>query len=599
VSETTATGRPADSWDGPVPGAPNRMAVLACVLVGAFMILLDATIVNVAVPTIQRSMHASYSAVEWVVSGYALAYGLLLIPAGRLGDRVGHKKTYLAGLAGFTAASVLCGTSGSAAELIAWRVVQGAMAGVMNPPILAVIQAVFPAKERGRAYGLYGAVAGVATALGPLAGGLLIAWNLHGWGWRPVFLVNLPIGVIGLAAALRLVPESRGRADSIDIPGAVLVSAAMLLITYPLIQGQSSGWPAWAFACLGAAVPLLAAFVLWEWRTIRRGATPLVDIRLFRNRSFSAGTGVSLAYFAGFIGLLFVLSLHLQVGLGWSALHAGLAILPFAAGTFVGGAVSDQVTKRLGRGVLLLGAAVVALSTVAVILIIHSEGPALSGLQLLPALLIGGIGSGLVIAPSVNVVLSGIGWQDAGSASGVLGASQRLGQAVGIAVVGVALFGSLASNAPHAAVRGAPRLEQRLMAAGLSSPAARAGAAHFAACFATQSRALDPSVTPPGCGPGRDPAAAIVFRDAGRQALASNFTHGVQVAALYALGAIILTLLLVLLLPRRPQQPPWPAGEPAGAGEGEPAGEGVWRPGGHQQEPQAEDQRDSRQGRGR
>jgi MFS family permease len=287
--------------------------VLAVVLVGAFMILLDATIVNVAVPSIQRSLHASYSAVEWMVSGYALAYGLLLIPAGRLGDRIGHKQTYLAGLAGFTVASLLCGISASPGELVAWRVVQGAMAGLMNPPILALIQAVFPPRERGRAYGLYGAVAGVATALGPLAGGLLIAWNLHGWDWRPVFGVNVPIGVVGMAAAIRLVPQLRGKPDRLDVVGTALVSAAMLLVTYPLIQGQQAGWPAWTFACLGAAAAALAGFGRWELRMRRRGRTPLVDVTLLGNRSFAAGIGVSLVYFAGFIGLLFALSLYFQI----------------------------------------------------------------------------------------------------------------------------------------------------------------------------------------------------------------------------------------------------------------------------------------------
>jgi EmrB/QacA subfamily drug resistance transporter len=469
------------------------MVILGVVLIGAFMILLDATIVNVAVPTIQRSLHAAYSQVEWVISGYALAYGLLLIPAGRAGDRIGHKKTFLAGLAGFTAASVLCGTSGSPAELVAWRVVQGAMAGIMNPPILAVIQAIFPPKERGKAFGLYGAVAGVSTALGPLAGGLLIAWNLHGWDWRPIFLVNLPIGVIGFALALRLVPESHGKADRLDVIGIVLVSAAMLLLTYPLIQGQSAGWPAWTFGCLAAAPVVAAGFVFWERFVVRRGKTPLVNVSLFANRSFAAGTGVSLVYFAGFIGLLFVLSLYLQIGLGFSALRAGLTILPFAAGTFFGAAFSDPVARRIGRGVLILGSAVVALGIAAVIAVIHAEGPSLAGVQLLPALLIGGLGSGLVIAPNVDVVLSRIGWQDAGSASGVLNASQRLGQAIGVAVVGVAFFGSL--------------------------------------------------------GAGGKPGDAASARSA-REVVARAFGHAAQVALLYALGAVLLTLALVFLLPK-------------------------------------------------
>jgi EmrB/QacA subfamily drug resistance transporter len=500
MSSATEDGRPpgtgrteeAASWDGPVPDVPNRLTVLVVILTGGFMILLDATIVNVAVPTIQRNLHASYGAIEWIVSGYALAYGLLLIPGGRLSDRIGHKKAYLIGLAGFTAASVLCGVSSGPAELVAWRIVQGAMAGVMNPPILAVIQAIFPPAERGKAFGFYGAVAGLATALGPLAGGLLIAWNLNGWDWRPVFLVNLPIGVAGLAAAARIVPESRGKPDSFDLPGIALVSAAMVLITYPLIEGPDAGWPPWTFACLALALPVLATFAWWEAAIGRRGKTPLVRMSLFASRSFAAGTAVSLVYFAGFIGLLFVLSLYLQTGLGWSALHAGLAILPFAAGTFAGAACSDPVVGRIGRGALQVGSVTVALATLAVILIIHAEGTGVTAVALLPALLIGGLGSGMVIAPNIEIVLSGVPWQDAGSASGVLNASQRLGQAIGIAVVGVALLTSLGAAGTHAE--------------------------HGAV---------------------------------GQEALARAYTHATQVASLYALGALVLTALLVPFLPRR------------------------------------------------
>jgi MFS family permease len=215
-------------WGEPAAEVPNRLTILALVLVGALMILLDATIVNVAVPTIQRSLHTSYSAIEWVVSGYALFYGLLPIPAGRLGDRIGHKKVYLIGLAGFTATSVLCGTSATAQELVAWRIAQGAMAGVMNPPVLAVIQAVFPARERGRAF----------------------------------------------------------------------------------------GWAPWTFACIASALPVLAVFVFWGHSVSRRGGVPLVNLALYASRSFAAGSALSLVYFAGFIGLLFVLSLYLQIGLG-------------------------------------------------------------------------------------------------------------------------------------------------------------------------------------------------------------------------------------------------------------------------------------------
>ena len=556
MSETARAG--SGPTPDPIPEIANRMVILGVVLLGAFMILLDATIVNVAVPTIQGSLHASYSSIEWVLSGYALAYGLLLIPAGRIGDRVGHKKTYLVGLAGFTVASALCGTAGSPGELVVWRVVQGAMAGIMNPPILAIIQAVFPPQERGRAFGLYGAIAGVATAIGPLAGGLLIALDLQGLEWRPVFLVNLPIGVLGLAAALRVMPESRGRADSLDVVGVGLVSAAMLLITVPLIEGQGAGWPLWTFACLALALPVLVLFVLWERSVATNGSTPLVNIALFASTSFAAGTGASLVYFAGFIGFLFALSLYLQIGLGWSAIEAGLTILPFAAGTFVGAAVSDRVTSQIGRGVLQVGSTMAAMSTLAVVLLIHAEGAAVTGTHLVPVLLVGSIGSGLVIAPNVDVVLSGVPWQDAGSASGVLNTSQRLGQAVGIAVVGVALFASIGTGAATAASQAGSELRQQLSSAGLISQVNDADIARFTACLEAQLGSSDPTSRAPGCprGGGSDPISEA-FANAARGALAQDFTLAVQVASVYAVAAMVVTVLLSSLLPRRTVHQAW------------------------------------------
>jgi Na+/melibiose symporter-like transporter len=220
-----------------------------------------------------------------------------------------------------------------------------------------------------------------------------------------------------------------------------------VLITYPLTEGQERGWPPWTFACLAAALPALGLFIGWERLTARRGKTPLVNLQLFGSRAFSAGTAVSLAYFAGFVGLVFVLSVYLQSGLGWSALHAGLAILPFAAGTCAAAAASDMVARRIGRGALQLGSVIVALGTLATILVIHAEGAGVSAVQLLPALLAAGIGNGLMIAPLTTIVLSAVPWREAGSASGVLSAAQRLGQGLGVAIVGVALFSSLGAGA--------------------------------------------------------------------------------------------------------------------------------------------------------
>jgi EmrB/QacA subfamily drug resistance transporter len=547
-------------------GDRSRWLALAVVLAGTFVILLDATIVNVAIPSIQQSLRASYGAIEWVVSGYALAYGLLLVPAGRLADRYGHKRLFLIGLAGFTLASALCGTARTPAQLVGWRVLQGVMAGLLNPPILAVIQLAFPPRERGKAFAWYGAVAGVSTAAGPLLGGLLISWNLHGWDWRPIFLLNVPIGVLALVAAGRLLPSSRGRGGDLDPVGVALVSAAMLLLTYPLVEGRDAGWPAWTFVSLALAVPVLGACAAWEVARVRRGRAPLVDVRLFANRSFTAGVGIGLAYFAGFISLLFVLSLHLQIGLGRSALAAGLTLLPFALGTFAGAAVSDPLAHRLGRRVLHLGTAIAMAGIAGLIVAVHRDGGAISGLDLLPWLALCGIGSGLVLAPNVEIVLAGVPRHDAG-AGGVLNTAQRLGQALGIAVVGVVLFGALGSGAGHAAATATPALRRDLAAAGMPAGAADRGVSQFSQCFERRARGADPTANPPGCPrpAAGDPTGQAFARAAGT-ALADNFSHAVQLAAAGAFGAVLLTFLLVFVLRRERSTPP--AGEWAPSGPG-------------------------------
>jgi EmrB/QacA subfamily drug resistance transporter len=550
-------------WDavGETPAERSRWLALAVVLAGAFMILLDSTIVNVAIPSIQRDLGASYGAIEWVISGYALAYGLMLIPAGRLADRYGHKRLFLLGLLGFTATSAFCGTANSPAALIGWRVAQGAMAGIMNPAILAIIQAAFAPRERGRAFGLYGAVAGIAVALGPLLGGLIIQWNVQGLDWRPIFLFNLPIGVLTMVAALRVLRESRGRGGALDLLGVLLVAGAVLLISVPLIEGRAEGWPLWTFLSLAAAIPVMALFALWEARLLRLGKDPLVDIRLFRNRSFSVGVAIGLFYFAGFIGLIFALSLYLQIGLGLSALTAGLTLLPFAAGSFAGSAASDTVAARIGTWVVLLGAGMVIAGILLALTTIRLRGIAISGWDLLPSLLVAGIGSGFVIAPNVDIVLAGVPWQDAGAASGVLNTAQRLGNALGVAIVGVALFGSLATNAGPAATAAVPQLRTDLTVAFGSAATADAAMADFVPCFVAQANADDPTAAVPGCEfppPVAGDPVDDAFATAASTALKLDFTEAMQNAALYALAAVVITFLLVFALPAvKPQAESW------------------------------------------
>ncbi len=418
---------------------------LALLLVGAFMALLDTTIVNVALPSVQTGLGAGSSVLEWVVSGYMLTLGLTLIPAGRIGDRIGHQRMYVAGLTLFTLASLACGLARSPGQLIAARVVQGLGAGVFFPAIAALIQLLYAGPSRGRAFGMLGAVIGLSTALGPLAGGLLIqgAGVEHGWRW--VFLVNVPIGLVAVPLAAALLPRDAGHRDRqrVDTVGVALLSAALLALLVPLIEGQRRGWPAWTYGCLALSVLLLAALARWLVRLDRRGGDPLISPRLARDRAFAAGTVLALVYFAGFTSVFFTLSILWQVGLGHSALSAGLVTLPFPAGSLVTAALSDRFSARLGRTVLVVGCAMVAAGLLALLLVLAATGPDPAGWQIALPLAVAGLGNGLFIAPNIDFVLSAVPPREAGSASGVLNTGQRVGAAIGIAVIGTILFGTL------------------------------------------------------------------------------------------------------------------------------------------------------------
>jgi EmrB/QacA subfamily drug resistance transporter len=557
TTTSATTGSPAHhSPAHPSPATHSRLLILLALLAGGFMILLDATIVNVAIPSIQRDLSASYGAAEWVVAGYALSYGLLLIPSGRLGDRYGHKPVFLLGLTGFVLFSVLCATADTPLHLVIWRVAQGAAAGMVNPPILAIIRSTFPGRAQGKAFAAYGAMAGISTALGPLVGGLLLAGNLGGLQWRPIFLLNLPIGVAALAAAVIVLPAVRGRAGGLDPVGIGLATLSVLLLTVPLVQGRDLGWPLWTYGSMIAVGPALALFAGWELRRVRHGHAPLVDVRLLANRSFAAGTVVSLIYFAGFIGLMFVVSLYLQLGLGFSALRAGCTVLAYAVGTFAGAACSHPLAQRLGRRLLLIGSAMAAVATAGLVATVHELGPRPSAWVLVPWLLVAGVGNGWIIAPLTDVTLAGVPHRDAGAAGGMLNTAQRIGQALGVAVLGVVLFGGTGAHAAAAAGTATPALSADLAAAGLPAPAAQQATIGFADCFTRRARAADPTVVPPGCpadsaaGPTASPADRA-FGAAADTALAEDFSAAVQPAALGATAAFVLTFLAVLALPAR------------------------------------------------
>jgi EmrB/QacA subfamily drug resistance transporter len=426
----------------PMPAGLARLALIA-VLIGAFMSLLDATIVNVALPTIQHSLGASYDSLEWVVSGYALAFGLVLIPAGRLGDAIGRKPLYLTGLVLFVLASLGAGLAQTATELVAARIIQGLAAGTFYTQISATIVDIYAGPKRSRAFGTLAAVIGVSTAVGPLAGGLLITAAGPHTGWRWIFLVNLIIGLGAVPLAVRYLPKPvRRPRQRNDLGGVALLTVFLLTLLIPLIEGRTLGWPDWTYACFAAVIPLLAALWLWERRVERRGRIPLFPPRVVGTRAFASGATFGLVYFAAFTSIFFILAVTWQEGFGHGALASGLVISPFACGAVISARKCHQLAARLGRQVLILGCSTVTVGLVTVLLIFHLTGEP-NAWYLVAPLFVAGLGHGIIIAPNIDLVLKSVPPADNGSASGVLNTAQRVGSAFGIAVVGAVLFGTL------------------------------------------------------------------------------------------------------------------------------------------------------------
>ncbi len=428
---------------------PRRWKALSVTLVAGFMVLLDVSIVNVALPSLRSGLHAGDSDVQWVLSGYALTFGLLLVPAGRLGDARGRRTVFMVGLGLFTVASAACGLAPNAAFLTVARLLQGAAGGLVTPQNSALIQQLFRGQERNRAFGLLGTTIGISTAVGPLLGGALIAMFGTASGWRWVFFVNLPVGLVALPLARRLLPapppRAEARSQQLDPVGVALLGAAVLMILLPLVQERQWHGPAkWLLTVAGLATG--AAFLGWERRQGRRDRQPLVDLALFRERSYGLGAALSLLYFAGFTAVFFTYTLYLQQGLHYSALLAGLATVPFAAGAAVMSSRGAKAVGSHGRTVIVLGLAAVAAGLALTDLAVRLVPGHAAGLVAASPLLLAGLGSGLVISPNQTLTLSSVPPRQSGSAAGVLQTGQRLGSAVGIAAVGAVFFAGVASS---------------------------------------------------------------------------------------------------------------------------------------------------------
>jgi MFS family permease len=415
--------------------------------------MVDFFIVNVALPTIDTDLHASAAALELVVAGYGVTYALLLVLGGRLGDALGRKRLFLTGMAAFTVTSLLCGIAPTADALVGARIVQGAAAAMLVPQVLATIQTSMSGQHRARALGIMGATGGLAAVIGQLGGGLLVGADVAGWGWRTIFLVNVPIGIVGLIAAARLLPESRSPLPThVDVPGTLLLGAALLSLLVPLVEGRTLGWPWWCWALLALAVPFGAGFVAVELRLQRAGQVPLLPPALLRIPSMRRGLILALPFFTGFGGFMFIIAVALQDGAHLGPAAAGLALVPMGLGFVVSSLVSQRLVTRLGRSVLVTGGAIQAVGLVILADTVWHDWSQLSGWVLAPGMLVAGFGQGLVMSPIFRVVLSQVPAERAGVGGGVLATTQQTCLALGVATVGSA-FLTLAGH-PSIGMRG-------------------------------------------------------------------------------------------------------------------------------------------------
>ncbi|GAA2150354.1 hypothetical protein GCM10009760_44660 [Kitasatospora kazusensis] len=436
-----------------------RWLALAAILTTHCMDLLDGMMVNTVAPVIRTGLHGSYLDLQWMAAGYTLAFASLLITGGRLGDIFGRRRMLLVGTVGFTLASLLAGLSVNAEMIIIVRIVQGACAAVMVPQGLGIMRELFPPRELPKAIGMMGPVVGLAAIVAPVLGGALATGDLLGLGWRAVFFVNVPLGVAAIVGTLRFVPDdsSDNRAGDgsgdrtgtrrLDGIGTVLAVGAMVLVAYPLMQGRTAGWPAWCFVSMAASLPVLAVLGLHQSRRNRAGRVPLIEPALVRNGRFVAALAVGVLYYVALSGMMFALMVQLQTGHGFTALGAGLAMLPWTLGSAVGSAVAGAMLARRWSGLRTLqgGLALLVAGAVGVIAVVSGDR-AVTTWQLLVPLVLLGLGMGGVLTPYFNLALAMVSGPETGAASGLLNSFQQLGNSIGYALLGTVFFSVLGTG---------------------------------------------------------------------------------------------------------------------------------------------------------
>ncbi|WP_375484380.1 MFS transporter [uncultured Jatrophihabitans sp.] len=424
---------------------PVRWLVFAVVVVANMMDLMDATIVNVAGPSIRSALGGSTSTLQWLSAGYTLAFAVFLITGARLGDMFGRRRLFLIGSAGFTLMSAACAAAPTAGVLLACRALQGAFGALMIPQGIGMLKEVFDDDEMGTVFGTFGPLLALSGLAAPILAGVLVEADLWGMAWRLVFLVNVPIGLAAFVGALRVLPRTVSRPGMrLDVTGMVLIGAALTALIYPLIQGQPDGWPAWTFVMIGAGAVLLVVFILWERR---RGSASLIEPTLLANRTYVSGILVLLAFFGAFAGLILCVSLFGQLGEGFTPVHAGLTLMATIIGMFVGMIGSSALVARLGRHLLHIGFGLTAVG-IAVLALTVSGMHFASTTDLAPGLFLIGLGAGASVGQLFEFIVAGVSMDEVGSASGVLEAVQQLGSALGVAALGTIFFSSFGAHLP-------------------------------------------------------------------------------------------------------------------------------------------------------
>ena len=429
----------------PASGTAGRHAwlVLVAILPGMFMNVFDFFAVNVATPLLHRDLGSGPPALELIVGGYGLTFSLGLVTGGRLGDRYGRRRVFFAGMALFALASAASGAAPTSDSLVAARLVQGAAASMMIPQVLSIIRVNFPARERRVALAVYGMTIAMGQVCGQALGGIIMSANVLGLGWRPIFLVNVPVAALTFGFGFRRVPESRSPArPSLDLAGVGLLTLAASLLIIPIVEGGSLGWPIWCWLFLAAVPAAGAGFVCWE-RRVRQSRQPLVDLGLFRSRDFRRGLLVNLTLYATISSFFFVLGLYLQEGRGDSPLAAGLMFVPLAAGNFVASLSSSALVGRYGRSTLTAGA---VLQVAGLLVLFAAAGPRSPAIAVLTGVTVFGLGQGLLIPPIIGVVLSRVPVTDSGAATGVLITTQQMSGTVGLALVSLGFFAAVGAG---------------------------------------------------------------------------------------------------------------------------------------------------------